>query len=334
MEQKTILLIFLIISCSIVGLSIITICNTPIINNFTTKKGWNFSSWRTLNCQLLTDQDKSDDKSLSDLHKHSKKKNLCYRKKAMHDLEYASLIINLVLGFVCANLSLLHYFNVDKDNFSKKTGIIGIASGGVGFILTFVYICYSGYIIHNDIAFSEYPDTISSTHSIEKLFSNGATEKYDGAGFVTPSKYDKEDDSKYIKYKDLGKKQYNYDFNFYKIYQKNMVSNNCLSNSNSAGCDYIFGYPPFLDFENKELYDRWVSTIFLGCLIFIADVGLLLFGIFLFRGCGVNNSNQNNDQEPQVISINQHNEDEQRNTERNLNVESGSNRRSRVSNRH
>ena len=80
---------------------------------------------------------------------------LCNRKKAMHDLEFASLIINLILSFVCANFALLHYLDVGKD-FEKKTGIIGFITGIIGFIITLVYVCYNGYILNNDIAYGEF----------------------------------------------------------------------------------------------------------------------------------------------------------------------------------
>ena len=42
-------------------------------------------------------------------------KNLCYRQKAMHDMEYTSFIINIVLGFICADLAFLHYLGYGKE---------------------------------------------------------------------------------------------------------------------------------------------------------------------------------------------------------------------------
>ena len=66
----------------------------------------------------------------------------------MNDLEYTSLIMDLILGFICFILGLLHYFEIGKY-FEKITGIIGIASGAIGFILTIIYVGYSGYIFDN-----------------------------------------------------------------------------------------------------------------------------------------------------------------------------------------
>ena len=81
--------------------------------------------------------------------------NKCNRHKAMYGLEYSSLILDVVLGFICVILGLLHYFDVAKP-FEKITGIIGLASGVIGFVLTLVYICYSGYIFTNEIAPNDY----------------------------------------------------------------------------------------------------------------------------------------------------------------------------------
>ena len=52
-------------------------------------------------------------------------KEFILQKKAMHDLEYASLVLDIVLGFVCVNLSLLYYLYAGKD-FERKTGLIGL----------------------------------------------------------------------------------------------------------------------------------------------------------------------------------------------------------------
>ena len=49
--------------------------------------------------------------------------NKCNRNKAMNDLEYTSLIIDLFLGFICCLLGLLHYLGVGQY-FEKVTGII------------------------------------------------------------------------------------------------------------------------------------------------------------------------------------------------------------------
>ena len=289
-------------SISILVFSFIVICISPIINNIQIGN-WSFSKWRALNCQILADKENSDTVSLDEIQKFKKMKNLCYRKKAMHDLEYAALIIDLVLGFICANLSLLHYLNVGKD-FEKKTGLIGFITGIIGFIITFVYFCYNAYIFDNDIAFSEIDyDDFSIVNGVKKLYSNGATYKSDGTKYITPFANEKDDYSEFIKYKELGQKQYNYDSDLYKSSTKaDSEYRNCQRNSISniynkedyatvgtKKCDYIWKVQTsfvYNSIENKYIYNRCITTFILNIFILISSIGLILFGFFLFRSLG------------------------------------------------
>ena len=138
--------LFLIISGVIVIFSIISISTGPVINRTIP----NSINWRKLNCQKLTDEYKiaKDTKSDKDIEKAKKAKNKCNREKAMYGLEYSSLIIDVVCGFLCTILGLLHYFDIGKP-FEKVTGIIGLSSAIIGFVLTLVYVCYSGFIFTN-----------------------------------------------------------------------------------------------------------------------------------------------------------------------------------------
>ena len=62
----------------------------------------------------------------------------------------------------------MHYLDVGKYC-EKITGIIGLASGIIAFILTIIYVGYSAYIFNNDHDTSEL-----------KLYDNGALYKWDG----------------------------------------------------------------------------------------------------------------------------------------------------------
>ena len=143
----------------------------------------------------------------------------------MYGLEYASFISDLILGFICALLSLLHYFGIGK-NFEKITGIIGFTSGTIGFILTLVYIIYSGYIFTHDGPHKVYHinDFLSSNqlnpylYGTAKMDKNRVVAEWDDSNSRYNCIYYKNEedyDSFYIKYKDLGKKQYNYHKDFY-----------------------------------------------------------------------------------------------------------------------
>ena len=227
-----------------------------------------------------------DNLPLDSIQQRRKYKNMCYRQKAMYGLEHSAFIINAILSFVCAYLTLLHYLNVGKD-FEKKTGLIGLISGVIGFVLTLLYVCYSGYIFNNDVAYGKlefsYP---YFSAELFKLYPNGATAKMIG-GIPTPVyQNEKGEYSRYIKYKDLGKKQYNYDSKFYETYKKNDPSYNTNCHINSANsyasyCEYLFN-TPYEGVENKYIYDRWLTSLILAVIIFICDLALAIFGLLLF----------------------------------------------------
>ena len=295
-------LIFLIIATSILVLSAVVICVSPIINNievFNGEVNWSPSSWKNLNCKIISDQEKADGVSLDNIQKYHRYKNVCYRQKAMYGLEYSAFIINIILTFVCADLTLLHYLNIGKD-FEKKTGLVGLISGIIGFILTLVYVCFSGYIFTNDAAYG-----VISTNPIEfnpstlvKLYPNGARYKWEASSSTsTPGKYitvnenDKGDYANYLLYKDLGKKQYNYNSDYYETYYKN-IGNACNKNSytsvtspvtsGTSTCEFLY-YRPNPDVINKYIYDRWLTSLILSVIIIVCQIGLIVFGFLLFK---------------------------------------------------
>ena len=126
-------LLLLILGTCIVILSVIIISIGPITNKLVGDK------WGYLNCEILSDQ---INLLKNDVTKLKKMKNLCYRQKAMHDMEYTSFIINIILGFVCADLALIHYLGFGKE-FEIKTGIIGLISGGIGLSLLTEFIKFN-----------------------------------------------------------------------------------------------------------------------------------------------------------------------------------------------
>lgn len=272
--------IFLFIAIAILIFSIICVSVAPIMNDILGK----FTRWGKFNCKYYADQAKYSD-SLDEKFKEEKLRNLCYRQNAMYGLEYSSFIIDLGLGFICAQLALLHYFQIGKS-FEKITGLIGLIGGGIGFILTLVYVCFSGYIFNNDAAFKN-PEDISKVKP--KLYSNGALYKKVSGSPVYPYSNDKSYDSQYIKYKDLGDKQYNYNKKFYETFyglKSDSVSiTHCRERGSGDPCEYIYK-EPFTNNENKYLYDRWCLSLVLAVFITISNVGLLIFGFFIFKGNG------------------------------------------------
>ena len=297
--------LFLALSAAIVIFSIISICCAPIINGILTES----SSWKTENCKLQSDTYKNLKKTsgTTDALLKAQKKilNKCNRHKAMYGLEYSSLILDVTLGSICAILGLLHYFDVAKP-FEKITGIIGLATGVIGFVLTLVYVCYSGYIFTKETAPDAY-DSGFSNHVI-KLNGDGAFAEKDGNNYKCL--YYKKDkaDSILAKYSDLGKKQYNYEKKrhypedndeFNKADCKESPSdakNGCelseyyysatLSPTAINNCKYLYLNAKADGFGNKYLFDRWVTTIIFSCFIMACCIGLAIFGFLLFKSDG------------------------------------------------
>ena len=308
-------LIFLIVSLSILGLSIICTLTAPIINNIND----DFSRWGKINCKFFSDKE-SNSNDLDEIQRMKKLKNLCNRQKAMYNLEYISLILNIILSFITSQLSLLLYFKIG-GSIDKISGIFGIITAIICFILTFVYICCSGYIFNNDTAYKtlDPDDDANNYNSItnceKKLFGNGAIYKWidDSASSshkITVYDNDNSDDAQYAKYKDLGKKQYNYDKKLYEMYSKTthpcFVTSTSLSNRpiksespSTIYCDYSY-WEPYPDSKNKYLFDNWVVTIIFCCFIIVGQIGVGIFGFMIYKGKSDDGqliSNDDNDKE-------------------------------------
>ena len=287
--------LFLVFSACIVVFSIISICTAPIINGVLKEAG----SWRTLNCKYQEDLYKSikDNKNYPNrdtaLETQKKEKNKCNREKAMYGLEYSALILDITLGFICAVLGLLHYFDVAKP-FEKISGIIGLSTGVITFVLTLVYICYSGYIFTKQVPSISYDNGLGS--QILKLDKEGAFAKKDGNQYKCLYYKSNKDNSAYAKFSDLGKRQYNYEKK--RHYPENNSKyigcmdtlsdaiNKCGNQeyfSLSSNCEYLYLSDIANGFGNKYLFDMWVTTIIFTCFICVCAIGLAIFGFLLFN---------------------------------------------------
>ena len=273
--------IILLISIIISLFCIISISVAPVINNLLDK----FSLWGKLNCEYYADRAEYSS-PLNEHFKSQKLENLCRRQNAMYNLEYSSFIINLFLGVVCAQLSLIHYFG-KGESFEKKTGLISLIGGFISFLLTLVYVCFSGYIFTQDVAYEDITGVDPYDNAILKLYPNGASlRKIGDNNFITIYEKDKTDDAQYIKYKDLGDKQYNYNQKYYESYYytiNSAVGDKCISTSTGANCDYIYD-PPVESNENKYIYDRWCLSLVLAVLIVILNCIMAILGLLVFKG--------------------------------------------------
>lgn len=291
-------LLFLIFSFSLFILSTITICLAPIING--ADKGVIFTDWNTQNCKLLEDiyqHDKDEKKYDIDLpeikakEKIEKKKiSECKRHKVMYGLEYAAFIVDIVLGFICFFLGIIQFIE-QGNNFEKTTGILGLLFGIIMAILTIIYIGFSTYIFSNEVA--------KRDPKYHILYPNKALYKFitdDYYNDFSDKDYADDTDNIYIKFKDLGKEQYNYDS---ELFHSSTISDSDYSQCHSdqvrglnnlmsaKTCHYIW-YTDDTMFkndnnDNKYLYDRWLTTLIFGVIITVCGFAMAIFGFLLFK---------------------------------------------------
>ena len=154
-------------------------------------------------------------------------------------------------------------------------------------VITIIYVGYSANIFDNDYIRGP---------GYEKLYSNRAEYKWKDGKYVHDYDEDKltdDPDIKYIKYKDLGKKQYNYNTKFHKsIQDPNSELNKCNTgfisytkqiDNGGFKCEYYWtSTSEVTSITNKYKYDRWLTTIILGVLVAACGIGLAIFGVLLF----------------------------------------------------
>lgn len=316
MEDKLRNLIFLLISIIIVILSIIVIFISPIISGSLSNGR---KLWKSINCKKYSDE--CDDERIKirneklidintikgRLESCLKGRNLCQRKKAMYGLEYASIISDLFFGIV---ISLLFILNYKKENYGKYIGLMVIIIGIISSILTLLYVIYSSYIFNKDYAYAEGDN--NNNDCVPRLKENGAFgfwDKYSDKFFCYFYDQDNADNidniNFFIKYKELGKKQYNYNEEFDLQYNdinseihyctfidmKSLLGTCYLFHNRTPSktyygdgtkyCENFYFYPQ-TGKSNKKLYDKWLTTIIFSCFIIVAYIGIIGIGFILF----------------------------------------------------
>ena len=333
-------LIFLCIASAVVIFTVIVINISPAINVIGT------GSYDD-SCKYFADMHKyakdktyptqeAKDKYLDFL---KKGKAECDSKKAMIGLEYASLNINIVCGFTCALLGLLLYLNAG-NNIGAITGLIGLGSGVIAFVLTLVYIIESGIVFTQHVINKNYQNYLNPYNNANvRIDSDGAVLEWDDSKKSYVCIFYKKDneDSLYRRYSDYGNKYLNYNSDvrfaidkknykyigdtyscqyrgdainnpgsivsgassFYEICkmldekviqladganndEKRPYYSSSTSSQKEGDCDKLF-LTSGSDYEKKNQYDKYVTSIVLGCFIILLDIGLAVFGFLLFK---------------------------------------------------
>ena len=294
-------LLFFCCACFILVLTIVNLSIGPIVSG--TVLNLFQQDFGTLNCQQKKDDwdDEKDKKQKSDdeiKYDEEYEYNTCIREKGMHDMEYTAFIFDIVIGFICGLLGLLHLFDLKKD-FVSNTGLIGLICGIIGFVLTLVYVIFNG-LVYTTVY-------IKSSNYYKRdgdyVFAEKEGDKYKCLYFDDKSNYNQI----YAKVSDLGKKQYNYD----KDAEEDIKSECQMDSSKDSGHNYVtdcrtgetfsLQTTPTSDFdgcnklyiehlfsgiENKDLSDRFLTTLILSLIVCLANIGLALFGFLLFRTPG------------------------------------------------
>ena len=220
-----------------------------------------------------------------------KRRDFCQWEKAMYGLEYSAFTLDITIGFICSLLGLLHYLDEGKA-FIPKTGLIGLISGAVAFVVSLVYLIYSILVYTKD------------TNGTIKLDENRAVAKWDSNQNAYICSFYEENDYyfPYAKYNELGKKQYNYNKDLYiksnydsdsEIYKCKASSldyigkdicwrTNIFKLGNFNNCEKLY-IGPISENTNLDLNNRWLTTIILIVIIILCDACLALFGFLLFK---------------------------------------------------
>ena len=286
-------LIFFCCACVILLFTIINLSVGPIVS-FTVGRDWG-----KLNCAIMSDGKKDQSPGLTDDQKKyywQRPIDECNNKKAMHDMEYTAFIFDIVIGFICGLLGLLHFFDLKKD-FIPKTGLIGFICGIIGFIFTFVYLILNG-LVYTNYGLKE-PLTGSSSsnyyYTYFKADSDGDLAELEGTSYKLIY-FDKKENyyALFATFSDLGKKQYNYDRDMYKA---SLTDSSCyISGSISYDANGYITSPSISNTNCKKLYiipttgisykdisDRFLTALILSLFVCIANIGLALFGFLLWK---------------------------------------------------
>ena len=294
-------LLFFCCSCCILVLTIINLSVGPIVSGTIT-------GWGLLNCEEKKDnKDIAEEAAGGSLTDEADKYfqsqiDFCTRAKGMHDMEYTAFVFDIVIGFICGLIGLLHLFDLKKD-FVSNTGLIGLICGVIGFVLTFVYVIFNGLVFtgkysgeierDGDGIFAELIDQSTSKYKCINYDDSG--DYYWG----------------YAKISDLNKKQYNYKHKFYDTTEAQnceddnyVISNKCKGSNLNNGETFILtgisGLPTGFaalnckniyakqieEITNKDKFDRFLTALILSLLVCLANIGLALFGFLLFRTPG------------------------------------------------
>lgn len=284
---------FLICSCIIAIFAGINYTLGPMINSL---KYWSYKEkfyWEIINCKKKSDDIEEYEKNnmpsiYPELYEEALKDlRHCRYKSAVYGMEHASFIFNAIIGFICLLVGIFNY----QDKSIPKSNLIGIVSGIIGLIFTFIYVIIGGILY-----VQYYPST-----GIYKTDSDGSVAENEGIrGFrcyYFSSKGDKT--SLYAKYIDYMKSQYTYNKelrDFFKqedkcVYEdksdylkKCSESEYITVNEDYANCRKLYINNKMNSSETTESYDmsaKFFTVLFFSILMIPCYIALIFFSFGL-----------------------------------------------------
>ena len=280
---------FFVIACGILIFSIINFSIAPIINK---KEG---AYWDLENCVKLSDDLKAEKtkRNMTKLEIDDQEWEItrCKNRKGMYAMEYTSCFLNTAIGFSCF---LLGWYGLQKD-LVQKTGMIGMACGVVGFVVTFIYVVYNGIVYTN-----YYPD-----NTMYKTDGEGAVAELKGNGYKCFYFSKVNNTRSFIaKYSDLIKGQYNYNPELINSFSNDEKKSSCrisesyypsiCSNGFISGkkiidsysqnpCNFLYYRQINNSFSNYSRSSRFLALLILSIIIFLLHCGLAYSGYKLFK---------------------------------------------------
>ena len=284
--------VFFGLSISILIFTIINLGVAPCING-------KFKEWGSLNCVRTNDLYKKakDNGVKGDQLNYSYKWSHvhCSRRNTMHDLEYDSIVFNIVIGFICGILGLFHLFEVKKE-YVSKTGLIGLICGIIVFPQTLAYVVVNGLVFAHSYPIEEIDgyETVYKTN-VDGAFAELKDDKF--KCFYFDNEYNKH--ALYAKYHDLILLRYNYNKKLDEKYEKDEVKNcigdpgDCMNggyidkSAANKDCKYLYlqrdGEDWAKELKNRDISNRIVTALIFSSFVCLADILLAIFGFLLFR---------------------------------------------------
>lgn len=279
----------LICSCTVLAFGVINLHLSPIYNG-------KVDFWNLYNCDVLSDQIKElktkSEIPQSLIEKEEAELTECIIKKSFYTIEKAVFIINIGIGFICALLGL---FGLEKET-SKKSGMLGLALGIIGAILTFIYVIFNG------IVYTNYYDK-----TIYKINENGAFAESSYDDKYKCLYFNKENDDKALiaKFSDLIKSRYNYNKEMSKTFSESKEKSGCNQqngpyycltdgfipgpvyyyneNGERTKCYNLYSYTSMQDNSNYDISSRFLAALIFSLFTVLGYCAMTFFGFMVLK---------------------------------------------------